>query len=65
MERTVVPLMDPAAVSHYLGVPITTLYRWRVSGKGPRAIKTGKHLRWRPDDVEAWLEEQADAVDPR
>jgi len=26
----------------YLGVPVTTIYDWRVSGKGPCAIRVGR-----------------------
>jgi len=45
-------------VSRYLGVPASTLYLWRSQGKGPPAFKVGKLLRWRPEDVESWLERQ-------
>lgn len=41
----------------YLGVPVKTLYRWRYMDTGPRALKVGRHLRYRPSDVEAWLDE--------
>ncbi len=43
-------------VSDYLGVPVKTLYRWRTTGQGPTARRVGKHLRYRPDDVEAWFD---------
>lgn len=46
-------------VSAYLGVPVATLYGWRHRGDGPPAIRLGKHLRWMPDDVRAWVERQA------
>lgn len=52
-------LLTPEEVSDYLKIPVSTLYRWRYTGKGPRAIPVGRHLRWRPEDVERWLEEQA------
>lgn len=52
-------LGTPDAVSQYLGVPIETLYVWRVRGKGPRASKVGRHLRYRWSDVEKWLDAQA------
>ncbi|MET9022421.1 helix-turn-helix domain-containing protein [Actinopolymorpha sp. NPDC004070] len=42
----------------YLGVPIETLYRWRYIGAGPRAARIGKHLRYDPADVYAWVAEQ-------
>lgn len=49
-------LLDLDEVAAYLGIPKNTLYKWRVQGEGPRAIKVGKHLRFRRRDVEAWLD---------
>lgn len=45
--------------SDYLSVPPRTLYAWRYKGTGPRSIRVGRHLRYRPEDVDAWLDEQA------
>jgi excisionase family DNA binding protein len=42
-------------VSDLLGVPVRTLYRWRQIGYGPTAGRIGKHLRYRADDVEAFV----------
>ena len=53
------PLLTPEQVSHYLGVPLKTLYVWRTRGGGPPAIRIGKHLRYRPDDFDIWVNEQA------
>ncbi len=50
-------LLDIDEVADYLGIPKNTLYKWRVDGKGPRAIKVGKHLRFRRSDVETWLDQ--------
>jgi predicted DNA-binding transcriptional regulator AlpA len=47
-------------VSHYLGVPVATLYQWRCSGHGPRGGRAGKYLRYRPEDVRAWFAAQLD-----
>jgi hypothetical protein len=49
----------PQDVSEFLRVPIDTLYRWRYLGVGPNAYRVGKHLRYLPDEVRAWLAEQA------
>jgi len=46
-------------VSEYLGVPVGTLYQWRYRRIGPRAARVGRHLRYRPADVQAWLDQQA------
>ena len=44
-------------VSDFLGVPIGTLYQWRVRAEGPPAFKIGGHVRFDPDRVRAWLAE--------
>jgi excisionase family DNA binding protein len=46
-------------VSEFLGVPIGTLYQWRVRGEGPPAYKIGRHVRFDPDRVRAWLADSA------
>lgn len=44
----------------YLNVPKGTIYQWRHRRTAPPAIKiSGNHVRWRPEDVECWLAEQA------
>jgi excisionase family DNA binding protein len=50
-------LLTPLEVAAWLQVPVATLYRWRYDGKGPRAAKIGRHLRYRPEEVERWLHE--------
>ena len=42
-------------VSYYLGIPIGTLYQWRCTGGGPRGCRVGRFVRYRPDDVKAWV----------
>ena len=44
----------------YLGVPVATVYAWRSRGEGPRSLKFGKHVRYRPEEVEAWLQAHTD-----
>ncbi|WP_082592705.1 MULTISPECIES: helix-turn-helix domain-containing protein [unclassified Phycicoccus] len=44
-------------VSDFLNVPMGTLYQWRVRGEGPPAFKVGRHIRFDPDRVRAWLSE--------
>ena len=54
------PLLSPKQVSELTQVPIDTIYKHRYmrQGLGALAIKVGRHLRWRPEDIEAWLDEQ-------
>jgi excisionase family DNA binding protein len=48
-------LMTTEEVAEYLGMPVGTLYRWSCQSSGPTPIKVGRHLRYRPADVEKWL----------
>lgn len=45
--------------STYLGVPVGTLYQWRHRGIGPKAYRVGRHLRYDPAHVRAWLDDEA------
>lgn len=50
-------LMGTKELAEYLGVPLQTLYKWRATGGGPRAIRLGRALHWRHAEVERWLDE--------
>lgn len=52
------PLIGVEELVEYLGVPVQTIYDWRLSGRAPRAFKLGKHLRFAASDIAAWLEER-------
>ncbi|MEU2363074.1 helix-turn-helix domain-containing protein [Streptomyces noursei] len=52
------PLATPEEVATYLGVPVKTLYQWRHRHIGPDALKVGRHLRYRWQEVDAWLNAQ-------
>jgi excisionase family DNA binding protein len=54
------PLMDVAELASYLGIPLSTVYDWRVHGKGPTAYRFGKHLKFAVSDVRAWIAQQRD-----
>lgn len=49
-------------LSEYLGVPVRTLYDWRLSGRGPRAVHVGRQLRYFISDVQRWLDSQREQV---
>jgi excisionase family DNA binding protein len=52
------PLIGVEELAGYLGVPVQTIYDWRLTGRAPRAFKLGKHLRFAVSDVQAWLDAQ-------
>ncbi|MQB02167.1 MAG: helix-turn-helix domain-containing protein [Actinobacteria bacterium] len=44
-----------------LQVPVATIYRWRYLGEGPPGIRvSGRHVRFRRSDVEAFLRDRED-----
>lgn len=53
-------LLGPQDLADWLGVPLGTVYRWRTNGDGPPGLRVGKHLRYRVQDVERWLEAQVE-----
>ena len=59
-----VPLMDVHELATYLGIPISTVYDWRVHGKGPTAYRFGKHLKFAISDVRAWIAQQREPSSP-
>jgi excisionase family DNA binding protein len=38
-------------LAEYLGVPVTTIYDWCLTGHGPCAIRVGRHLKYAISDV--------------
>lgn len=46
-------------VAEFLAVPVQTLYEWRTKGYGPKGIRVGRYVRYRREDVFAWVESQA------
>lgn len=49
-------------LAELLGVPVWTVRRWRAHGTGPKGIRVGKYVRYRPEDVRAWLAQQAEVA---
>lgn len=48
-------LLTEDQVCKKLGIKLSTLRTWRCRGKGPRGIKTGRRVVYRPDSVQAYL----------
>ncbi|MFE1781055.1 helix-turn-helix domain-containing protein [Streptomyces sp. NPDC059506] len=48
--------LTPLDVAELLGVPVETVYQWRRKRTGPRGFRVGRHLRYDPMDVRAWIE---------
>ncbi|MFD4124119.1 helix-turn-helix transcriptional regulator [Streptomyces globisporus] len=47
--------LTPLDLADLLGVPVETVYQWRRKDTGPRGFRVGRHLRYDPEDVRAWV----------
>ncbi|QLJ01474.1 helix-turn-helix domain-containing protein [Streptomyces sp. NEAU-sy36] len=48
----------------YLGVSVTTLYRWRRDGYGPKSSIHGRRrYRYKVSDLDAWMEIDSEPAD--
>lgn len=52
-------LWNQKTLADYLGKSTAWCERARWAGEGPRFIKLGRHVRYRADDVLAWIEDNA------
>lgn len=52
-------LMDQKAVAEYVGKSTAWFEKARWMGEGPRYIKLGRNVRYRAEDVLAWIDENA------
>jgi hypothetical protein len=50
-------LLTEEQLAKQLSVSVASLRRWRLLNRGPKFIKVGSLVRYRPDDVERWLGE--------
>jgi excisionase family DNA binding protein len=48
-------LMTIDEVAAHFKVTRNTIYGWRYRGHGPKAIRFGKHLRFKESQVAAWI----------
>jgi len=48
-------LLNEAAAAQLLGLQPKTLCRWRYEGRGPAYCKVGGAVRYRPQDLEAFI----------
>lgn len=49
-------LIDTSGAAAMCGLRASTLHRWRIQGVGPEFLKLGAAIRYRVEDVEAWIE---------
>lgn len=55
------PLLSIEQLAQYLGVPVATIYDWRVDGKGPRGVRVGRYVKFAVSDVREWVARQRES----
>lgn len=61
------PYLSVDDLAAKLQIPKQTIYAWRSEfpKRGPRGFRVGRHLRFRPEDVEEWVQSLLDGDDRR
>ncbi|GIU75777.1 MAG: hypothetical protein KatS3mg004_2864 [Bryobacteraceae bacterium] len=49
-------LLNERQVADSCAISVLTLRKWRGEGRGPRYVKIGTLVRYRPEDVDAWIQ---------
>ncbi len=49
------PLFSTSELAARLGLAEITLRKWRIYGTGPRFVRLGATIRYRAEDIDAWV----------
>jgi len=59
-DSELTPLLDQEKAAALLGgLSVRTLERWRLEGCGPRFVRVGRRVMYRPADLGAFIERHA------
>lgn len=53
------PILTTTEAAPKVGQSPRTLEDWRTKGIGPKFVKLGRKVFYRPEDLDAWIEERA------
>jgi len=56
LPNKLIPLLNEREVAQMLSVSVATVRRWRLLRQGPRFLKVSASVRYRPEDVDGWLD---------
>lgn len=59
MPKPATTLLDDIALAAHLRVTKKALANWRARGIGPTFVRVGRLIRYREEDIEAWLNARA------
>jgi predicted DNA-binding transcriptional regulator AlpA len=54
--NTLEELLTEHDVSRVTGLSVASVRRWRLLRQGPRYLKIGSAVRYKPEDISTWLE---------
>jgi len=49
-------LLNEYDVARITGLSVASVRRWRLLRQGPKYLKIGAAVRYKPEDISAWLE---------
>ena len=55
-------LLNEKQVSEITGRAVTTLQKDRLKGTNLKYVRLGRLIRYRPEDVEAWIKRESEAL---
>jgi predicted DNA-binding transcriptional regulator AlpA len=56
VNNTLETLLNEHDVARISGMSVASVRRWRVLRQGPKYLKIGAAVRYKPEDISAWLE---------
>lgn len=56
MLNTLEKLLNEQDVARLTGLSVASVRRWRLLQRGPKYLKIGAAVRYRAEDISAWLE---------
>ncbi|MEU0231457.1 MULTISPECIES: helix-turn-helix domain-containing protein [unclassified Streptomyces] len=52
--------LTPEDIAELFDVPLETVYYWRKKRTGPPGFRVGRHVRYDPAAVRAWVTQQSE-----
>lgn len=56
IHNAIDPLLNEHDVARITGLSVASVRRWRLLRQGPKYLKIGASVRYRAEDISAWLE---------
>jgi predicted DNA-binding transcriptional regulator AlpA len=54
--NTIETLLNEHDVARITGLSVASVRRWRLLRQGPKYLKIGAAVRYKPEDISVWLE---------